>query len=258
LDNFRNCSDCFRIYSFVLGRDGLLFDVTDGEADTDFSKRAGIGEGWADTVHGLFGGDHGTSFFDVVGGPVGSAVVSPIWDTLQAFRNHHQREMGVAQSLSENALTALKGSISSWSMASKAWYMYNYNMVLNRKDLTPIARSNKLEAVALLIGMPPAKEGEYYDMMSAITGERQAIRDAAQVVKHHRMQFLLAHEDPEKQEQIGREIEAFMSGIDNPDTRRKIIQQVNRSRSEFKYDEAMKDFRKQFNRNYKPIVKESE
>ena len=226
--------------------DTLLFGLTDGQVDTDFSSRAGIGAGWEDTISGLFGGEYGTTFFDVMGGPAGSAIVSPVANVLSSFSNYHKRELGLLDALQEDTLRALQGSVSTWSVSTKAWYMWNYGMVLNRKDLSPIAKSNKLEAVALILGLPPQKEKDYYELMNQVRNETQAVREAAKIVKHHRMQFLLAHEDPEKQERIGKEIEAFMSGIDNYDTKRKIIREVNKSKSEFGYTRALLNHKKNF------------
>jgi hypothetical protein len=225
--------------------DTMLFAMSDGDVDTNFADRAGIGAGWEDTVHQMFGGDFGSSFFDVLGGPAGSAVISPVTESLGILWNHSKHEKGTGPLIGEAIMRNLTNEISSLSTATRAYYMWNYGMVLHRKDLTPIARSNKWEAVALVMGLNPAKEADYYSMIKDMNSDDKQIRELSGVVKNIRMRMLLS-DDPKEIEQLGEKVDAFMSGIKDERTKAKILKEVNKSRTQFKYFEALKRHKERF------------
>jgi hypothetical protein len=228
--------------------DGLLFWASDGKVDTNFGSRAGIGDGWEDLFRKLTGQDGVTSFLEVLGGPSYSVAMGAATGFVDGIINLGRAEQGLVPSLfSPEMARSLTSEISSMNMATKAYFMWKHGQVLSKTTMEPIAKSNAWEALALVIGLPPQSESDYYDLVKSYYNKQESIKDLARVPVRLRNEILLNWDDKEKVERNRKIISGYMQHFkDDPHVLDAILREVDRQTGREKildaYDRSIKAY----------------
>lgn len=209
--------------------DTVLFEMTGGEVDTDFSFRAGQGGALADMFSRWSDGSQ-ASFLDIVGGASGS-VTGRINDSVKRVARYFYAEQNAQFTPEQFELIAtdLFSYVNSFRRATKAYWIWKMGYMRNPRDGSVIAAS-KLESMAALLGIPLRQETEQWEQIDLLNRRDEIVNDvASQLVLVRRRAFQAYEEGDLKSQQHFEEIASglMISFRDNPLLQSEIIQKTN-------------------------------
>lgn len=176
--------------------DTFFYTVSGGEADLDFASRAGIGQGWSQTVEKIIDGDL-NSMLSVMAGPTGT-VTGDFFDSFQrvALYGRAGLDGGLITGEAFNlVLGDLAANINTLERANKAAMILRYGKTFDRKTGQQIVSATQMEALAAALGIPLAAEGEIYDMLDETYDRKDDTKQVAQVLAKINDNFFRAMEN---------------------------------------------------------------
>jgi hypothetical protein len=175
--------------------DNFFYAVSGGEADLDFASRAGIGQGWSQTIEKLVDLSQG-SWLKIMTGPTGT-VTGDFFDSFQRIALYGRA--GIEGGLvTEEAFSLILGdlaaNINTLERASKAEMILRYGKVIDRKTGQPIVSATQLEALAAALGIPLAAEQEIYSILDETFARKDDTKQVAGVLAKINDDFFRAME----------------------------------------------------------------
>lgn len=209
---------------------GMLDLVINGVtgADVQASDRLGTGAFFGDTVGELMGfsqyGEQST--LDILGGAVVS-VTTDLFKDLKPFLSYMSAESGgdIGRLPSDRAFRNLAMNITSVSTALKFMMVRNHGIYIDNNGNYRVSGIPSQTAWwSLLLGAQPGETNYQGAMMTYMKERGKAVDEAVKVVEQYRRE-MIAH--PERYEDLGEEINIFVSHLD-PDIRRSVLAQAHR------------------------------
>lgn len=171
--------------------DNFFYALSDGDLETDFSARAGIGAGWGQTVTRLFDGSQ-NSFIEVLGGAQLS-IGGDVMESMGRIAEYGRAGLAGNETRPETfklVMGELANNINSLERYNKAATIWRYGKVRDKVTGQPIVDATDLEGFAALLGIPLAAEKDIFEKFSAVANRQDEIdANAAVLVKFNNMYF---------------------------------------------------------------------
>jgi hypothetical protein len=159
--------------------DGLVFALSDGEANTSFGRRAAPIRAIVDTFKRF--ADPDTSFAEGSGGAALS-LGNGLWDAAVRIRKIGETDVGDGEAYLEGLGKAVSDNISSMSNAHKAYVAYKTGELVSRNGNTIAKDITALEAVLLPLGFTPSASFKVQDNYLSKKQKDGIIDEAAKIV----------------------------------------------------------------------------
>ena len=168
--------------------DTMLYSLSNGEIDTDFAERAGVGAGFTDFIAKIFSED--TAFLEVIGGPSG-AITGKFTESLMTMMDFVSKTKQGEVVLTPLMIGELAKQTSTWSRLSRARYLWQTGKVLNNKGEIIADGLNKWNSLAAALGIPLRQVTQSYVLNQQSFDQKDYIRDQAKTIAGLTTQYLL-------------------------------------------------------------------
>lgn len=181
--------------------DTMLRVLSDGELDTDFSDRAGIGSGFNDLYNRVARNEFSSSL-EVALGPVGGFGGDIMESTRKLLLFYQTEQTGL---LSQEAFDFYSNdiiqNISSLRRLTKAHWAWTTGTIKDSRTGRPaISGVTKLESIAAGLGIPLREETERWARFEEIENREDLINDYAQQVAKNRAKWFEAYRKNDEKE----------------------------------------------------------
>lgn len=178
--------------------DSMVYAMSGGKLQTDFSHREGLGTAWEDLYDRLSGG-HGQSFLSVLGGPstelhttFAGNVMQSVQKLAMLFKTE-QVDMLPREVLNES-WHDIVSSVSTLHDAQKAYWIWQMGQVKDQKTGLPLVDGiNKWQAVPEALGMPDRREYEVWHQLDLIHDRQDQVKQWGNLVAKERLDMFAAH-----------------------------------------------------------------
>jgi hypothetical protein len=233
--------------------DSMLYAVTNGELDIAVSKRAAVGEAVLDFWNRISGGGFETqSVLEFAGGsPFGTIgdVSSDAWDVIKAMIRASQSETVSLVEITPGLLNDLAVNASSWSRATRAYYVWKYGEWISQETGKTLARATSIEGLAAAFGFPLRELGDMSFARTMMQNRATFIKDQSKTIAKLQLEAarLWNNDDKEGWESKLRQISMIVQVLD-PKDKEEIIKAARgtsdwRTTTEIMKDDFMKKFK---------------
>jgi len=186
--------------------DAAIYMATAGEADVAFSRRAGTGHFWTDTIKELFNvGRYGdSSAVDNLGG----ATINVLGDTAADMGDvikYAYAERGLGP-LTENAFIGMAKNVSTINNTLKAYMAWKYGVIQSTEGNFTF-EVEPTEAFAAALGIPLGEEADLSAKMDWLANRKENKEEIVNILRQYRI--ALANDWGDR-ERIRNEVKAVM------------------------------------------------
>lgn len=163
--------------------DNFLYGISNGDLDTDFSSRAGIGAGWSQTIERLIDGTN-NSVVEVAGGPAYS-IGGDVFDSFRRIMEYSKAgltEEDIGPEVFKLIVGDLAGNINSLERYNKAAIIWRYGKLRDKVTGQPVVDATDLEGFAALLGIPLSEEKDLFEQYKAVANRQDEIDNNAKLL----------------------------------------------------------------------------
>lgn len=222
-----------------------------GVMETDYSSRIGVGAGIAQWMQKMASGDL-ASTLDVLGGPTGTEgtnLARAIGRMAQYFKSEQVTQLTSKdwELMSYDMFSSLK----SVSRVTKAYAIWKSGYLHDPRTGAPFVKAGDMDGLAAFLGIPLAKETEYWNEFKNQDAHKTIVRDFANQLSYRRRQAFQAFSDEGADSKNGAEWERSVNTImglfrDDPRMTQEVVNESNRQLQygENEYDTMMNNMEK--------------
>lgn len=190
--------------------DSLIYELSDGNADITYSRRAGTGFFVSDSLRELVNmGHYGeTSTAEFLTGATGSIWLSIMGDTAEAYK-YGLAEKGVGP-VTQDAIEDVFRNVSIINNSLKAYMAWKAGIVTSKTG-TPLYETNSgAEAISLFLGIPLGEDIDITAKMDWLKNRKDAKAEVVKILRNYRAELVNNYDDREK---VMMKVNAFASMI---------------------------------------------
>lgn len=178
--------------------DSILFHVSDGEINSNFSGRAGNAE-FLNQIMDAVSGDK--NFLELLAGASGSRVTG-FHSSLDEFYGVVKALVNPSlESISDASIKLLIENVSSLKGINRSYLAYTEGLLYSKQG-SKLTKISKQGAIAMALGLPPQSYEDIGASLARADGRKEVIKDA--VIVHNTLlgKYMKASSDGEKQEYL--------------------------------------------------------
>lgn len=176
--------------------DGLIFAASEGEMDTNFAGRAGLGQFTTDVVKNITD-PSALEFVSGAAGKTGIGALDAVNDTLRMYSVWTDPSL---EGVTDAALSLMVDQVTSLSNAYKAYLGWNSQMLYDQYGRR-FGKVSKGEIAAMIAGLPPQTYEDAGRFFLSSQDRKQIIKDSAQDIINLQRKYHEAYKNNDSEAQ---------------------------------------------------------